>query len=155
MALLEALAQAGSTTASAGSELLIIHAPSDQAEPGPVLPGDDPDEEGRDITRVNLAALQTGQLSENITLRDGDTIFVPRAETFFVTGHVVSPGSYVLEPGMTVLQALSLAGGVTDRGSTRRMKVIRILNGEKQELSVNLSDVVRPGDTIVVAQRFF
>ena len=155
MALLEALAQAGSTTASAGSELLIIHAPSDQAEPGPVLLGDDPDEEGRDITRVNLAALQTGQLSENITLRDGDTIFVPRAETFFVTGHVVSPGSYVLEPGMTVLQALSLAGGVTDRGSTRRMKVIRILNGEKQELSVNLSDVVRPGDTIVVAQRFF
>ena len=54
-----------------------------------------------------------------------------------------------------MLQALSLAGGVTDRGSTSRIQIIRIVNGNKKEIKVKLTDVVQPGDTVVVRERFF
>ncbi len=152
MTLLEALARAGSTLASAGSELLIIHRPSDGSEARPVLPGE---EDAQDVTRVNLADLQTGRLSENVVLQDGDTIFVPKADTFFVSGYVRTPGSYVLQPNMTVLQALALAGGITERGSSRRIKILRIVDGEEEEIDVDMTDIVRPGDTVIVNQRFF
>ena len=88
-------------------------------------------------------------------LQDGDTIYVPKAETFFVTGHVRSPGSFVWERGITVLQAISLAGGLTDRGSNRGIRLLRIVDGEQEEVSVSLSDPVQPGDTVVIRQRFF
>ncbi len=152
MGLLEALAEAGSTTANAGSEVLVIHLREGEVGSAPMLPSD---EEEQDVTRVDLRALQTGRLSQNIRLLDGDTIFVPRAESFFLSGHVRTPGSYVLEPGMTVLQALTLAGGISDRGSSRRIKILRVVDGERVEIDVEMDDIVLPGDTIVVPQRFF
>jgi protein involved in polysaccharide export with SLBB domain len=54
-----------------------------------------------------------------------------------------------------VLQALSLAGGVTDRGAVGRVQIIRIVDGKKQELRVELTDFVLPRDTIIVPERFF
>jgi protein involved in polysaccharide export with SLBB domain len=53
------------------------------------------------------------------------------------------------------MQALSLAGGVTDRGSTGRLKIVRIVKGVKKEIKVKLTDLVQPGDTLVVPERFF
>ena len=53
------------------------------------------------------------------------------------------------------LQALSLAGGMTDRGATTRIRIVRMMAGEKKELKVKLSDMVLPGDTIIVAERIF
>jgi polysaccharide export outer membrane protein len=89
-------------------------------------------------------------------LRDGDTIFVPRAETIYVFGQVKNPGAYVLQSkDTTVLQALSLAGGVTDRGATNRIKIMRVVDGKMKEIKVKLTDIVRPGDTVVVRERFF
>jgi polysaccharide biosynthesis/export protein len=152
MNLIEALALAGSTLPTASGEAVIVHA-KDAAANGPTLPGDgDP----RDVVRVDLKDLQNGVLSQNAALRDGDTIFVPRAESIYVFGQVRNPGAYPLQQkDTTVLQALSLAGGVTDRGSTGRVRIIRIVNGEQTEMRVQLTDAVRPGDTIVVPERFF
>jgi polysaccharide biosynthesis/export protein len=151
MSLIEALARAGSTLPSASSDAVIVHA-GGQAS-GPVLPTQ---EDARNIVWVDLKALQSGATSQNATLLDGDTIFVPRAESVYVFGQVKSPGAYALQQKNTsVLQALSLAGGVTDRGSTARIKIARIVNGEKQEFRVKLSDMVQPGDTLIVQERFF
>lgn len=150
MSLVEALALAG-PTASASSEVVIVHPDPSRKEGGPLLPG----AEGANTQKVNIQELQSGQLSRNVQLQDGDTIFVPKAETFFVTGHVRSPGSYVYQPGMTVLQAIALAGGLSDRGSRRGMKVLRIVAGRQQDIAVKESDVIRPGDTLVIRQRFF
>ena len=99
--------------------------------------------------------LESGALSQNLELRDGDTIFVPRAETVYVFGQVKNPGAYGLQKNMTVLQALSLAGGVNEHGAMNRLQVMRIINGTKKELKVKLTDLVRPEDTIIVPQRFF
>ena len=112
-----------------------------------------PERDDADVQRVNLHEIESGRLSRNVIIRDGDTIFVPKAERFFVTGFVRTPGSYTLEPNMTVLQAISMAGGVTERGSGRRLKVTRVVNGERKELDAKPTDGVQAGDTITVRQR--
>ena len=82
-----------------------MHATGGRAS-GPVLPTA---ENGGHIVRVDLKALQNGVLAENAALRDGDTIFVPRAESVYVFGQVKNPGAYALQQKDTsVLQALSL-----------------------------------------------
>jgi protein involved in polysaccharide export with SLBB domain len=60
-----------------------------------------------------------------------------------------------VQKNMTVLQALSLAGGVNEHGAMNRIQVMRIVDGVKKELKVKLTDVVRAEDTIIVPQRFF
>jgi polysaccharide export outer membrane protein len=153
MTLIEALARAGSTTMEAGGEAVIVRPPAGKAASAPLLPNQ---EEASEVVRVNIRDLQGGQLSQNMALQDGDTIFVPRAETIYVFGQVKNPGAYPLKSmDTTVLQALSLAGGVTDRGSTNRIKIVRIVDGKKVELSAKLGDPVKPGDTIIVRERFF
>ena len=154
MTLIEAIARAGSTTPAAAPEAIVVRAPAGKQTDGPILPGQR--EDAPDSQRVNLRNLQSGVLSQNIALRDGDTIFVPRAESIYVFGQVRSPGAYALQDAQTtVLQALSLAGGVTDRGATGRIKIVRVVKGEKKELKVKLGDLVLPGDTIIVPEKFF
>jgi polysaccharide biosynthesis/export protein len=149
MTLIEALAQAGSTTPAAGTEVLILHS-ADPSRPEQAEPGVTPDSR---TTRVNLSDLQSGKILNNVMLREGDTVFIPKAERFFVTGHVRTPGAYTYERGMTVLQAISLAGGLSEKGSDRGIKVVRVLNGQKREIGVKLTDVVQPNDTLVIRQR--
>jgi polysaccharide export outer membrane protein len=149
VSLIEALAQAGSVTQSAGGEVLILHPKDGSRDPGAAIP----DRDDADVQRVNLHEIETGRLAQNVIIRDGDTIFVPKAERFFVTGFVRTPGSYTLEPNMTVLQAISMAGGVTERGSGRRLRVTRVVNGERKELDAKPTDLVQAGDTITVKQR--
>jgi len=151
MTLLEALSQAGGTTASAGTEV-VVRRPKGAAPAGPVDPADDSSSDV--IARVNLEDLQSGRAT-NVAIRDGDTIFVPKAEMFFVTGYVRSPGSYVWEKGMTVLKAISLAGGISERGSSGRVRIIRIVKGERKEIKVQMTDLVLPNDTVDVPQRYF
>ena len=141
MRLVEALALADSTLPTSGGEAVILPAEGS---------------EDRSAVRINLRDLENGNLAQNVTLRDGDTIFVPRAEDVYVFGQVRTPGAYPRRQNdMTVLQVLSLAGGVTDRGSTGRIEIVRIVDDERVEIRAEFADVVLPGDTIVVPERFF
>jgi polysaccharide export outer membrane protein len=151
ISLVEAIARAGSTLQTSSGEAIIVHA-GENAE-GPTLPSKEDD---KNVVRVNLRDLEQGAFSQNASLRDGDTIFVPRAESIYVFGQVKNPNAYALQQkSTTVLQALALAGGVTDRGSTSRIKIIRVIDGDKKELKAKLTDLVLAGDTIVVGERFF
>jgi polysaccharide export outer membrane protein len=155
MTLVEAIARAGSTLPTASGEALIVHSSSTGGEaPGPVTPAQA--DSAATVVRVDLKDLESGGSARNAALRDGDTIFVPRAESVYVFGQVKSPGAYPLQQRNTsVLQALALAGGVADRGSTTRIKIVRIVKGVKQELHAKLGDMVLPGDTLIVPERFF
>jgi polysaccharide export outer membrane protein len=156
MNLIEVLARAGSTLPSASGEVVIVHRAPNQQTPTPPVSATVPTDDEANITRVNLRDLENGIVSQNALLRDGDQIFVPRAESIYVFGQVKNPGAYPLQQRNTsVLQALSLAGGITDRGSTSRIRIVRIVNGEKKEIKVKLTDVVLPGDTVIVGERFF
>lgn len=150
MTLLEVLALAGSPTTSASNEIIVVH-PRKPNTAG-TTPGDVP--EGEEI-RVNLKDLQLGRAGQDVVLRDGDIINVPKASTFYIMGQVKNGGTFVLEPGMTVLQAISLAGGLSERGSDRRIRVRRIVKGKEVEVDVRLEDKVQANDVIVVPSRFF
>lgn len=151
MTLVEAIARAGSTLPTASGEAVIVRAGGHAS--GPTIPASgDP----ANIVRVNLRDLENGAFAQNTRLADGDTVFVPRAESVYVFGQVKNPGAYTLQQrDTTVLQALSLAGGVTNRGSTGRIRIIRLVEGKKKEVKARLADIVHPGDTVVVSERFF
>ena len=150
--LLEALAVAGSPTAEAATDVVIVRPSADDRRQRAVLPSGAGDHE---IMRVDLSELQAGDLTKNVKLRAGDTVFVPKAGRVFVSGQVRNPGEYVARRGTTVLQALSLAGGINDRGAANRVRIVRVVNGKRKEFKVKLGDEVVAGDTIIVPQRFY
>jgi polysaccharide export outer membrane protein len=149
MRLIEALARAGSTTADAADHAFIIHS---SGAVGPVLPTE---AAAAEMMEVDLRRLNDGDRSIDVVLRDGDTVFVPRAPMVFVSGQVVRPGSYPIGAGTTVRQVISLAGGLTEYGAGNRIKVLRTVTGKQKEVRVDLNDAVQPDDTLVVPERMF
>jgi polysaccharide biosynthesis/export protein len=90
------------------------------------------------------------------SLQGGDSVYVPRAEQFYIYGEVGTPGMYRLEPGMTVLQAIARAGGVTARGSERRLEIKRTdKNGKSVKLNGKPDDELQPGDIVRVKESIF
>jgi polysaccharide export outer membrane protein len=143
--LTEALAKAGSPTPDAGSYIEINRKPR-SAAPGSALP---PPE------RISMADLQSGR-AQDIFLSDGDTIFVPKAETFFVTGYVRNGGPFLHEAGMTVSKAISMAGGVAEKGSRSRVRITRVVNGKQIVIrDVRMDEIVLPGDSVEVMSRLW
>jgi polysaccharide biosynthesis/export protein len=159
LTLLDAIAKAGFTTPDAGDEVVVIRG-GQGAGPAPVPAGGavpvGKDATGKAVVTVSLKSLQSSALgAQNIVLQDGDTVYIAPAEPIYVYGQVKSPGSYPVKGDTTVLQALTLAGGATPIGAVNRVRVIRIIKGEKKEVRVALSDRVQPGDTLMVPERFF
>ena len=77
-------------------------------------------------------------------------------------GPVVAIGHKVLKlAGIVVgfpaamICVMALIGGVTENGAMNRIRVVRIVKGEKKEIKVKLTDTVQPGDTIIIPERFF
>ena len=99
-----------------------------------------------------IKEISTGGLTEDPFVQPGDKIYSPPAELFYVSGQVNSPGVFPVIPGLTFRMAIARAGGVTMIGNEKKMKVTR--HGEKMA-SVNLNDVVQPGDIIVIGQSLF
>jgi polysaccharide biosynthesis/export protein len=107
--------------------------------------------------RVNLTGL--GDVQDPLPrdlLRAGDSVYVPRAQQIYVYGEVHTPGVYRFQPGMTVMEAITLAGGIDAAGSRRRFELKRTgATGEVQVLHVKADDLVQPGDNIRVKQSIF
>jgi len=148
MTLPEALAAAGSPTASASNEVIVTHAKKANAD------GTMPDKQP-DSLHVNLKELQLGRAGQDVALQDGDTIFVPKAETFYVLGQVRNPGMKVYDGGMTIEQAVAVAGGYTERGSDRSFDVVRLFDGKPRAMTLHKDDRVQANDTITVKNRIF
>jgi len=112
---------------------------------------------------IQVAGQTPEQLTESITnkLRDGYlrnpsvNITVQKYRSFFVDGEVNRPGSYGYEPGLTLAKAVSLAGGMTDRASRRKIFLTREVEGEKKSYRVEMSQTLEPGDIITVREGFF
>ncbi len=139
---LDLLAQAGGTTENGGDVVIVLR----------------PDRAGK-VTRhaIDLKGLSHENLPlPTLTLRGGDTIFVPPSEQYYVTGEVHTPNGYRLEAGMTVLQAISRGGGVTTRGSSSRIEIRhRQPDGTYIVRVAALGDEVQANDVIRVKERIF
>lgn len=106
---------------------------------------------------IDLVEMFTsGDLSKDVVLQAGDTVFVNRAPNYFVYGQVQRPGQYALDRGMTVAQALAKGGGLTLRGTDRGIRLHRRF-GERniQVLEPKLDDPIKPDDLIFVRESIF
>ena len=112
-----------------------------------------------------IALLSRGDLSQNIFINPGDTIYVSSGtgERFYVLGQVENPGPYEWVQEITVLEALKLAGGATLKAATNRINVVHSLpGGRKVTAKVNVGAImqgkktddvnVKAGDMIVVPE---
>ena len=93
---------------------------------------------------------------KDVAVMAGDTLYVHRAPQFYVYGEVQRAGAYRVERQMTVLQALSLGGGLSPRGTERGIRIHR--RGEDGAVRVTnpqLNDPVQPDDVIVVREALF
>jgi polysaccharide export outer membrane protein len=142
--LLELLARAGGETEQ-GADTIFVLRPS----PGGAM-------QRLPVNLQGLADDGTPPEAAEFTMKGGDQVYVPRAPQVFVTGEVRTAGRFRIDPGMTVLEALARAGGVTNMGSTRRISVKREEGGGRyREFSAKLTDKVKPNDVITVRERIF
>jgi len=98
----------------------------------------------------------TGDLSANVELQNGDTIFVQRAPVFYIYGEVQRAGAYRMEHNLAVMQAISLGGGLTVRGTERGLKIHRRMpDGSLKVMDARPSDSVQTDDVIYVKESLF
>lgn len=138
-----------------------------KASAGPTL-------ELRRVTRVNgegppppmvfaTSEILSGEVGRDVFLQAGDVLSVAAKKLYFITGEVARPGQYEITLGMTLMQAVSQAGGA-GKFASQSLEVHRLANGEKEILSFDLSQIrkgrvadpaIQAGDVIYVKRRFF
>jgi len=98
--------------------------------------------------------LNVGDLSQNFELQDADVVYVPKA-IFYVYGEVNKPGSYRLEKGVTVKRALALAGGLTAKGTQRRIEITRREGDKERIVRAKIDDLIQLDDVVRIKESFF
>ena len=102
------------------------------------------------------AILQAGKAELDMTVENGDIIYVDRAPTAYIYGEVQRPGALRVERGLTLLQALAQSGGLTARGTERGMKVHRRDGtGVVKIMDIRMNDLVERDDVIYVKESLF
>src|SRR5262245_30072008 len=122
------------------------------AAAGGITPG------GNDVVTVLREGKEqkVSVLGKPFALKAGDTISVERAPVFYIYGEVARGGAYRLETDMTVMQAIAAGGGITPRGSDRRVKLRRADGaGKLVEHDAKLQDRVKVDDVIIVRESLF
>lgn len=115
----------------------------------------DGDKSTKEVIDV-LEMIRSSDLTRNLIVRSDDLIYVERAPRFYIYGEVQRAGAYRLERNMTVMQALSVGGGLTQRGTERGLRIQRRdAEGNLQILTVNSSDWVQPDDVIYIKESLF
>ena len=95
-------------------------------------------------------------LAKGVYLKHGDTIQVERAPVFYIYGEVARSGAYPLVANMTVMQAIAAGGGITPRGSDRRVLLRRPApDGKFQETNIGLQEVLKADDVVYVKEALF
>ena len=149
--LTEMLAKAGGLKSSAGPVLELRRTARGEGEglPDPMI--------------FETSKLSTGEVGRDVIVRAGDVLYVSPKKIYFITGEVTRPGQYEISLGMTLMQAISQAGGV-GKFASQVIEIHRDVDGEKKTLSFDLSHIrkgrladpaIVSGDVIFVKRRFF
>ena len=122
------------------------------------------------IGEIRAAGLQPEQLQKEITtaaskyISGVNVVVIVRtinSRKVFVTGRVTTPGTFALSGALTVMQAIALAGGLTEFADPKKIAILRTENGQSRTLSFDYKEVregknldqnvtLKPGDTIIV-----
>lgn len=104
--------------------------------------------------------------NRNFLLQNMDAVIIPRGNSFFIFGEVKKPGTFVLDKGLTILEAITAAGGFTDKAAPSRTKIIRNTSKGQETIWVDMNEIINRGrrdksiplvenDVIVVPESFF
>ncbi len=120
------------------------------------------------VIRIDLAALlHEGDQQSNLLLMDKDLLYIPKAKQFYLIGQVQRPGSFsYMNKDITLVEAISMAGGFTKIAARNRTRIVRMENGIEKIIVVKVDAItksgkkgqdilLRPGDVIVVPESFF
>ena len=100
--------------------------------------------------------LQSGRADLDIPVANGDIVYVDRAPTIYVYGEVGRPGQVRLERGMTLMQALASAGGLSAKGTERGIRVNRKdASGVVRVVEPKLNDKLERDDVVYVRESLF
>ncbi len=153
--LLDLLTEAGGFTAQASGEVVVSR-----------MSGTfDDDETIRRIWLSRDMSMLEQKTALALTLVANDLVTVSAQASFYISGEVKNPGSYPLTAGLTVLNAVSLGGGLSKFGSTGKVEILRKNgSGKPERIKVNLKDIEKgkkpdipllAGDIVKVGKRIF
>ena len=149
--LTQILAEAGGLKSTAGPLLELRRLTDGEESDGPA------------VFAFSTAKLLTGEEGRDVIVQAGDVISVSAKKLYFITGEVARPGQYKISLGMTLMQAMSQAGGAA-KFASQAVEVHREVGGQKEILSFDLSHIrkgrladpaILAGDVIIVKRRFF
>jgi polysaccharide biosynthesis/export protein VpsN len=115
------------------------------------------------LGEVRVKGMTIGALEQHITqglkgrylLNPQVTVAIDEYRNFFLNGMVEKPGSYPFSPGLTVLKAVTLAGGFRERAARGKINIIRADDPSQASHRVDLNAAVLPGDIVTVEESFF
>ena len=152
--LIEIIAEAGGLTSAAGPEIELrrVVADADAEEPAKVV-----------VMTFETEAVMTGEEGQDEKLRSGDVISVTARRQFFITGEINRPGQYDISSGLTLMQAISQAGGQS-KFASKEIELHREVDGKKVIATYDVGAIrkgraddpsIKAGDVIIVRRRFF
>lgn len=123
-------------------------------------------EDGKTVQKVYTFLtedLRRGDSETDVEIREGDILSVSAKQLYFITGEISRPGRYEISVGMTLMQAVSQAGGVA-KFASNDVELHREVDGKKTILTYDLSRIrkgkdedppIESNDVIIVRRRFF
>lgn len=104
----------------------------------------------------NLYSASNADINQNSAVEPGDVLLVDQADVFYTYGEVNSAGEYRLRENMTVMQAISISGGLTERASEKGIYIISSsAEGQSEPRKAKLNEIVQPSDVIMVEESLF
>ena len=159
--LLELLTEAGGFTSQASGEVVVSRP---DAPESPAASGNGDNEPVRIFLSPDQPPAQQ-KAALSLQMRNGDIITATSTQFFYVSGEVKNPGSYPITPGLTILKAVSVAGGLTKFGSKGKVEILRkVSQSGTERIKVDLGDIeggkkpdvpLEPEDIIKVGKRVF
>lgn len=148
--LVDLIAEAGGLSASAGPMIEVRRASPDGSREDKVI-------------SFSTSKVMSAEEGQSFEIQTGDVVSISAKQLFFITGEVRSPGQYEIASGMTLMQAISKAGGKS-KFASQDVEIHRDLKGKKKILEFDIRDIrkgketdppVAGGDVIIVKRRFF
>lgn len=143
ISLLEFVSKAGGLTVDAGNSATIKRADSKKNKTNKIT---------IDLDKL----IREGHTSLNLPIQNGDTIYISKADVYYVSGEVENPDAYKFESNITVIKAIIKAGGFTGIAAKKDVRIIREIGGEKKVFKdVNMDEMILANDVIIVPESFF
>ncbi len=109
----------------------------------------------RGYTARQLSSMIVERLKQGYVREPHVTVEIEAYRPFFILGEVTTPGQYPYVANMTVENAIAIAGGFAPRADKRSVQLTRGSNGQRYQGEVPLNYPLRPGDTVLVKERWF